>query len=445
MLSSFFKTSIAAFLLLSALTLSQNSYAKQDPYVEALLLFKAQKYAQAYEQFSQLVQSDLSSYNYNFYLARSATLLNKFDEAISIYERILILYPNNTRSKLELGRLHFAQQSYALSKSYFEDALNDNVPKNVQKNIYRYLNKMNQQEKRSSWSATFIAGLGHDSNVNTTPDANAWFVPAFGTELDNADEVIENNFHQETLALKHRNHSREKYGFDIENELLLYSKSLMGESDYNIIFGQYKPTLIFPIGKHNLRTSLEYNYLHYGGEPYVESYGVSPNLQFNSASNQQITAKIKVLKKHYLQEEYKDKDAILSELSAQLVHRVNSNLTLRLHSALLNEQKVKGNLYDVDLNSFSVLFAANYRITNDWTIGGNINLRQISYLDKNPFFLDKREDVNKSLTLNLTKVLNKQFALQASYQRIFNQSNQEPYEYQKDLASINLITNFNGD
>ena len=428
--------------MFAGLTIGQHSQANDDPYLNALHLFKDHNYQASYHAFEKLVQSDFNSYHYNFYLARSATLLNKLDEAISIYERILIVHPNNTRSKLELGKLHYQQNSYALAENYFKDALQDDVPPAVVKNVNQYLAKIQAAQSKSTLSAAVIFGIGHDSNVNTTPDSEAWFIPAFGVDFDNANDVIESNFHQETVVIDHYYDALQEYGFGIKNNLLFYAKTLPEQNDYNILFTRYTPALVFPVGKHRLEAALEYSYMHYGEESYLESYGVAPKMVFKNQPNQIVTLQAKLLKKHYLQAEKQEKDATQGEISISINQKMNSNLLINLSSKAQRDRKDSGDLYDVDFDSIGVQLSMNYRLSQDWKLGGSIGIKEIRYSDENPFFIEEREDSNRRLSISLTKNINKTLAIQASLNRVFNQSNQQPYEYQKDLMTLNVIKRF---
>ncbi|WEJ62764.1 tetratricopeptide repeat protein [Thiomicrorhabdus lithotrophica] len=439
---SFPKKALFLILLFAGLTIGQNIQANDDPYIKALQLFKAKDYQASYNAFEKLVQSDFNSFNYNFYLARSATLLNNLDEAISIYERILIVDPTNTRSKLELGKLHFQQNSYALSESYFKDALKEDIPPAVARNVNQYLTKMKSTRSKSTLSAAVIFGVGHDSNINTTPESESWFVPAFGVDFDNANEVIGSNFHQETVVVDHYYDALQEYGFGIKNNLLFYAKTLSEQNDYNILFTRYTPALVFPVGKNRLEAALEYSHMHYGEESYLESYGLAPKMVFKTKPNQMVSLQGKILKKHYLQAEKQEKDATQGEISIAVKQKINSNLLINLTSKAQRERKDSGDLYDVDYDSIGIQLGINYGLSHDWKLGGSIGIKEVRYSDKNPFFFEQREDSNRRLSINLTKNINKSLAIQASLNRTFNQSNQEPYEYQKDLATLNVIKRF---
>lgn len=440
--SNLLRKLISTITLISILFFSQQSTANEANYKQALKFFNDKQYEAAYKAFTQLVESDYGSIKYNFYLARAATLTHRFDEAIITYERILILEPNNTRSKLELAKLYYQQGTYKLSELYFKSALQDNVPLQVEENINQFLAKIKKTQNKSSFTGLFIFGTGHDTNVNTAATADSWYLPAFALEFDNTTKQIESNFHQETAVINHYYDATEKYGFGIKNNLLAYSKSLPGESEYNILFTRYTPSLIFDYGDYQFETALEYNYMRYGADAYLESYGLAPKLSYSASDIGFIFGQIKVLKKHYLQTVDKERDALYTELNVQYQKLIGSNMAFVFYTTLQQERKETGNRYDVDYDRLGMRLALSYYLPQDWQLGVSAEVKGTNYLDNNPFFLEKRQDRNRNLTLNVSKRIGKNLSAQLNLSRTSNDSNQELYTYDKDIVMLNLITRF---
>ncbi len=433
---------LSILLLATGLLFSQQLKANETDYKQALKLFNDKQYESAYQAFTKLVESDYGSVKYNFHLARSATLSNRLDEAIIVYERILILSPNNTRSKLELGKLHFQQASYTLSESYFKSALQDNVPLQVEENIQLFLAKIKKTQNKSSLTGVVIVGIGHDSNVNSAPSADSWYMPVFGLEFDNSTNQVENGFHQETAVINHYYDATDEYGFGIKNNLLAYSKSLPGESDYNIIFTRYTPSLVFAFGDYQLETALEYNYMHYGADAYLESYGIAPKVAYKSQVNGNITGQLKALKKHYLQASDQERDAWYTELNIQYQKLVGSKFSYSFNTILQKERKDSGDRYDVDYDSISLQLVVNYDLPQGWRLGGSAGIKDTTYIDDNLLFLNPRHDSKRNLALSATKRIDKSLSAQISVSHTLNESNQEPYAYDKDVVTLNLIKRF---
>jgi len=432
-----------ALLFSLILSFSQNSYAiNSKTYNSALKLYNNEQYELAYQAFSRIVEQDYSAQNANFYLARSATLTKRIDEAIITYERILILNPNNTRSKLELGRLHFQQASYALAESYFKDALQDNVPQQVEENIQQFLASIKQKKNKSSLTAALIIGAGYDNNINTAASASSWYIPVFDLEFENAADAVKNTFHQETAIINHYYDATDSLGYGIKNTLLAYSKAYPGESDYNILYGKYSPALVFSGPKHRTELALEMSHMDYGGQAYIQTYGATSKVSYQPQASENISVQAKVLKKDYQQAEKHDRDSLFTEISMKYQKLSGSSLSWNVNTALQTEQKDSGNLYDVDYQSASIQAGVYYRVSQDVRVGGNIKLEQKNYQDESPFYFNRRQDNKRKATIDISKKITKNVTVQALMERSVNRSNHDPFEYEKNSVAVNLITRF---
>jgi len=440
---SFQKIIFHVLLLSVTLSFTQHSYASNsDAYNSALKLYNNKQYELAYQAFSRIVEQNYSAQNANFYLARSATITKRIDEAIITYERILILDPNNTRSKLELGRLHFEQASYALAESYFKAALQDNVPQQVEENIQQFLAALKKQNNKSSLTGVLIAGIGYDTNINSAASASSWYVPIFDLEFDNATDTLESAFHQETAVINHYYDGTDTLGFGIKNTLLAYSKAYTDEGSQNILYGKYSPALVFTGKHHRLETAAELSYMNYGGDAYLKSYGISPKLTYKKQQDESVSLQAKALKKDYLQKEKQDRDSLYTEIAMKYQKLSGSKLAWNLNSAIQTESKNSGDLYDVDYKNVVLEAGTTYQVYPDLTVGTAVKIEQKNYQDESPFFLDRRVDKKRKLSVNVTKKLSKKLSLQTLMEHTVNQSNQEPYEYTKSAIAINLIQRF---
>jgi len=438
------KNSTLATLLTSAFSLSYTPIllADSSQFTAAVKLYDEQSYQEAYRAFSVLVEQDYSSIDYSFYLAQAAAKLNKHKEAITAYERILILQPNHIRSKLELGKLYYQLQEYTLSKSYFSSAQNDRIPETVRLNISRYLEKIEKQSRLGSLNGALVFGLGYDTNVNSAPYASSWFVPVFGADFTNTTETVENAYHQEMALLNHYYDSTKKYGFGIKNSLLAYNKSIPGESDYNILYLRYKPSLVFSTKNYKIDAAIQFDTMYYGGKAYLENYGLTPNITHQINPSAQLSAHLKLFKKNYLRTEDQGRDANYVEGGVTYQKLLNNRTAWHIDTMLIQERKESGNLTDVSNDMFALKAGVNYQYSTGIRIGGELGAFQKNYLDDSVFFLNKRQDNNIKIALDVSKILDKDLSLQTRAERIQNSSNQAAYEYTKNVFLVNIVKNF---
>lgn len=91
---------------------------------------------------------------------------NDYDSAIFHFRRVLTNEPNSVRVRLELGRAFYLNDDYANAQRQFLFARAGKVPKNVRRNIDRYLVAI---RSRRTMQYTFSISLATDSNLNAGP------------------------------------------------------------------------------------------------------------------------------------------------------------------------------------------------------------------------------------------------------------------------------------
>ena len=427
--------------LILLMTASFSSYATKVDYQSALSLYKNQSYSEAYNAFLKLVESDYSSIDYNFYFARTASLLNKTGEAISAYERILIINPSHTRTKLELGKLYFEQGDMTQAKIYFNSAKSEALPEAVQNNINRYMVKIDQKTKQSFLTGALIFGAGYDTNINVAPDASSWFVPGYG-DFNNTSDNLKSLYNQQVGIINHYYNASSQLGFNVKNSLLAFNKSVPGESEYNIQYLRYQPALIFNYETHKIETGLHFDTMRYGGDAYIESYGFKPILSHQLNASSLIRVQAKLLVKNYLQSKNQERDARYNELGLTYSKQLNSQTIWHATMELAQERQEKSSLLDVSNNMLLIKSGVSYKYSPSLRMSGELQYSKKHYLDNNPYFLTKREDDYLKATLDVSKKVTKDLGIQFTAEHTVNESNQNAYSYNKNVLLINMIKEF---
>jgi len=417
-------------------------YASTANFKKAVTLYNNHHYEQAYTLFSALVEQDYSSIEYSFYLAQAATKIHKNQAAITAYERILILQPNHTRAKLELGKIYYDQGDYILAKQYFTDAKKDEVPKNVKANINQYLDQIEHKTQKSKLTGSVILGMGHDDNINISPEASSWFVPIFGQNFNNTSDPVASLYTEQTAMLTHLYNGNVKYGFDIKNNLMLYNRSIPGESAYNIFYLRYQPSLVFTKKQYAMEATLQYDTMRYGGDAYLESYGFVPKISHVINATSVVSAQIKLLVKNYLRRRDQQRDARYNEVNANYIQKLTQNTTWLNSIHLAQERQDQKSLLDVSNDSWNIKTSIYHQISPSLQVNSELQYSQKNYLDNNVYFLNKRLDSTLNAAIGLTKTVNKDMAIQLRAEHTETHSNQQAYTYSKNVLLVNLVRRF---
>ena len=138
---------------------------------------------QAYELGLSRLATDAGDPDFDFVFGMAAMQVGKPGQAIFAFERILLLYPENDRVRLELARAQFLIGNLPEARTQFEIVLTHNPPPNVRERVQLFLAKIKEEEKavRAVYHGYTSVKLGYDSNVNQGPANSLVPVPGFGS------------------------------------------------------------------------------------------------------------------------------------------------------------------------------------------------------------------------------------------------------------------------
>jgi tetratricopeptide (TPR) repeat protein len=138
---------------------------------------------QAYELGLSRLKTEAGNADFDFAFGLAAMQVGKPGQAVFAFERVLFLYPENDRVRLELARAQFVLGNLPEARTQFEIVLTHNPPPNVRERVQLFLSKIKEQEKavRAVYHGYTSLKLGYDSNVNAGPADSLIPVPGLGT------------------------------------------------------------------------------------------------------------------------------------------------------------------------------------------------------------------------------------------------------------------------
>ena len=414
-------------------------------YDQAVKLFNEKAYEKAYEIFLSLSKNDLENQNLNFYLGRCEYEQGKYDIAISYYERILFAQPNNLRAKIEIAQSNLMLKNYTQSIKDFNAVLvNADTPPDVKKSIESRLAFIKQTMQKHFISGALVFDLSYDSNVNNSATAGDYsvFVPQLGTDLTlNNDAKEESDYYYDAIAVI--NHVY-KYNeeFSLNNNLVVYTQDYDTKKDSNIDVISFTSTPTFYKGANKYSSGIGMDYVRYNDKGYLKNYNLilSNSHIFNQITLNDITFKLS--KKLYDQEEDKQKNAYVFDLTNSLKYKTESFGLFTLDTSYNKEIEIYEQRTDVSKESFEIGLENSLALPYKFNLNTNINSKKVIYRDTDVNFLSRRVDKINSASIGITRPLRKNllFALKATATN--NMSNQEPFDYKKQVIKSSLIYTF---
>lgn len=440
---------LAPVSLSLAQTEPENSPAQnaiKTEFEQAKALHDQARFDEAYAAFEQLWQKASSSWTVNFYLARCALELKRYDNAMAAFDRVLILNPEHTRTRLEMARLYYELGDFQMAQAELDAVLATPLPDTVKNNVLAFKARIDREQNRHTHNVTLVLGGGYDSNANNQIGEDTdfdFYLPEFDLSLPlNGEDAVADYHATQTLVYSHSYDFGQIGGWRLNNQLVGYNKLNKDLSQNNVTFLAASIAPSFSGQNQAWRFPLEFEKIYIEGEDYMSTLGMGLNISRSISQNQSwgATYKFKVL-------EYAKTNQSLNALSSVYSLNYNQGFLQTWSWGVVGsyEQRQQNIHADIDLASYNEsqlkLDLAN-RLTERWRLGLAASYRKTRYQQANPNFLTIRSDQVLKLDFNTSYVINQSSSINAALSRAVHDSNQQPYEYDKNLITLNYALSF---
>jgi len=418
----------------------KSSFAAE--YKKAILFYKAKDYKASYKILSKIYLNRLSDAKLNFYLGYSAYKTGHYEIALAAFERVEMLDPTNLRNKLEKARIYFMLKMYEDSQNAFEEVLaHPMIPKNVRSNIELYLAKIKGAQKKSFTYATVSADWLYDSNVNYAPIDDTYNIgsTSYPTASRKSDIAL-----QASMDLVNIYDIGDANGFALKNRAIAYIKDYSKENIYDIGYLSYTPSIVYKDAKFTAELALGLDTMTLDKKDYLKTIYCMPRFEYVHTHTLKSIAYFKYQRKFFQQQSQSELDSNHYELSYGLQDVLTPSSYIQSNIVGIREEKRNdaSTRVDVDYDEYklNVVYANQFSSTYSAELYGE--LKQRRYDDLNPLFKSTREDIGKTISLNLSAKILKtlRFNAKASYSRV--DSNQDVFSYQKYTFSLGLTKTF---
>ena len=411
-------------------------------YNVALKNFRAKKYEKAYEQFNSLFLTNMGDVLTNFYLGRSAYELGKYEFALSAYDRILIVQPENTRVRLEMAQTYFKMKLYTQAISEFNLVLEDKkIPSNVRKNVEAKIKYMQNLQKKHYVNATAIAGILYDSNINSTPTTGVFDIynPTVDSivTVTNNDKEESSTIYQAVGQINHIYKYSDNFILNSSATALLMKYINHKEKDIQALSLSVTPTILQK--KYKVSLPILFDKINLGHESYQNNIYFNPNYSRILSDTMLYTTGVKVGRVTFVKD--KDRDVNLYEWqnSLRVVSQKYGLFTFGLD--LGKEVEVRSVRTDVDHKYFNTYFNNSYELSQNYTLQTAINYKEYNYSDVDVNFQSKKKDKKTDISMSILRPLGKEFVLNIGGTYTDKNSNHASSEYDKYVIKANLIWN----
>jgi tetratricopeptide (TPR) repeat protein len=432
-------------LFLSLVTLSiqaesEPDITQQSEFIQAKAYYDTQQYERALQAFEALWQSAPANPILNFYLGRSALELQRYDQAIAAFDRVLMVHPDHARTHLELARLYYLSGEYAMANTQLDIALRSELPDPVKQNIHAFRDLIQKADKAHAHAWTFILGLNFDSNANNDVGLNNRFTIAtdFG-DIELGDKETADIGLTQSVIYEHRYKFKRHPDWRLNNQISLFNQFNQNLPENNLLYVSAATSPSYQKQRYKLSFPIEIDkvLLDYGD--YYNSFSLGGRYDRILSPTQSVSSELKLQRMVY------DATPSLSAIGCSIAfgyRRALGKNPWYLSTRIGYENRKQLESHDTDpasLNEVALNLELTKPLNQQWRVFGAIGYRHVQYLSENPLLDSTRQDNISELALGGLMNINKASKLSARIGYSDHQSNQGPYDFNKTRFSLNYI------
>lgn len=400
--------------------------------VEVEKFYAQQEYAKAISK-AKSSTNDYNKVQLHLLWGKSALALQKNREAMSAFERVLILAPDNSQAKEALTLLY-----PLLKKDKLALALKQSI--NDPSIAYQSVN-INQDEThpanrlKSNISVTF----GYDSNVNVHHDTDE--LDIFYTTTNHTTKLA-SNFYLASIDISYMHEFANHFYW--RTLLNGYYKRVTKESKYNL----YLSTLSTGIGKHgdnyNIYLPINYSILHYLDVEYLHIHSITPQIDYIINPNFILNLNAKYEKREFKTFTTRDDKSIAVGVGGYYTFGHN----YLFGDIEYQDYRTNSTIYQLYTNktNWTYTVGVGYHWSDTIKMVMSYKLTQSEYEDNLSTTLlpstTLRSDTYYQFNFKLSKTINKNLSLYFDEEYSKNDSNYIPADYHKNTMMVGLTYHY---
>lgn len=436
------KILIVCFIISSLLASSLETF-KSD-YTQALKLYNMGDFQNAYQQFYTLSEVAPDNVEVNFYLGRSALELKHYDDAVSAFDRVLILNPSHVRTKLELARLYFEIQQYDTAQSLLDGVLQEQLPLTVQENVIALKSAIDQQKTKHTFGGALILAWDYDTNIGNDVGRGVTQNVLNIIDLPGNDQRKSAGLAQ-TLVLNHSYDMGAKGGWAWDSTFVTYNKNLTQYSDKDLMLFSFATGPSFTYDIYKLSLQAIYDKVRLESDDYMNISRFALNLKTILTPELMLETDITQKRSiHTQSSNTTDSDATLYTMGVRYALNPQDPWIIAAYVSYKdeNERDKAAAQYGVSLDEWSYRLELSKEIFKDFRATIGYTYKDTNYKEFDALFNLKRSDTEDYYSTSLSYMLTKQSSIMLSYAYSDHASNNALYTYKKNVTALSYIYSF---
>ncbi|MDF1884194.1 hypothetical protein JHD49_09600 [Sulfurimonas sp. SAG-AH-194-C21] len=368
--------------------------------------------------------------------AKSAEALGNTKEAMSAYERVLLLDSTNSEAALALLNIYVRTSRVDLADKLYIEVKSMSLTPGQKKDF----EALKQKYFIFDTSIFFALSGGYDSNVN---------VSASGLILDDyglTDGEIETYFTRLTGVIQSNIKHKDYKNWSLKSNIMLFTQVNSDAEKYNLFVGALSSGIEYKNSNYNFFIPFSYERIYYLKEDLLSQVKIEPKASLLLSKNYIVDTMIFYSKREYIPSDYKRiADASYGTSIAAKYMFSRNYFSMKAGYEKFYPTTNKKSKY-LNKNQLLLQVAGSYRIKKvklklDATYRESIytdSIIDIRDLDK----VLRREDENYLFNLDISYPYKQGYTFFSKYKYVLNNSNNELSQYSKLVASFGLNINY---
>lgn len=413
---------------------------QQRIYEEAQKSYNTGDFKTAYEMFEELSIANPQNAEYAFFLGRCALELKQYDEATTAFDRVLILNSTHTRTHMELARLHFETGHFEQAQAELDAVLKENIPTNIRDVALAFKTRINELASRHAFNGALILGGGYDSNANNDIGRKEFIIPAFNIPITGNNKVSDSNVFA-TMVLNHMYDFGERKGWTLENSFVAYDKLNTKESNNNLTLFSLTTAPVWSEGSYRFSFPLSYDRVYLDGKGYLYNLSASLKAGYLIDATSQIEGGYTYKRGYYDSDE--TQDVVANTLFASYKKAIGEDpIMLSLNTSYTSNTEVNQGRTDVANTGYSYGIELAKSFKNSFRTSVSYTGSSTDYDKTDVLFSKKRADTRDEYECSIGYNIRSNLLINATLTYAKNNSNQDPFTYDKVTAFLNAVYTF---
>lgn len=357
--------------------------------------------------------------------AKSAEALGADEMAMSAYERVLLLDPDNTEVRVHLALLYDRLSRDKLAKEMRKSTENYQLTPAQRASLERLQVKDELQKVRASASM----GIGYDTNINVSPG---------DLDLIDGEEEISTMFVQLQGSLSYTHDLEEKGGWYLRADGALFYQNNIDASLYNLFVGSLGGGVGYSTGSFDLYLPASHSRVRYLDRALLQSNSLDPRINFGLSPSFILNANARFTQRKYTEDvdEKRDDTIIGGGLGLYwLFSRDFAYLKVNYDDYAAEHSD---SLPFTDKETITLSLGMNYHFRDYLITRFDYRYRNAAYADRIEAGGDERSDDYHQAEVKVSKMFLDHLEGSLLYRYIRNDSNYALAEYDKDIIMLGL-------